>query len=314
MLDPLKRSQPTDFRLAFYKGAKQFLLVLGIGLLIKFTLIDSVIINGSQMSPVIEKGDRVVLFKTFYLPALRSLLPGPSRGEPILCRLPGRSERSALRVAAVSGDTASMDSAVFFLGSTGEARSEKPEDILPPEYSPRDYMEPYTIPSPGDSVHFGGLSLRDFFFSFSVLKQENPESIYDLNVALLIDGTANNTYFIKDFSLYQGKLDSIPDSLHYDWFFWDRLLEYLKMTDSGKNFKLDLTVRENGTAVESFEVQDEYLFLLGDNRKKALDSRYHGPIKAGAVTGRPFMTLWGQEERTAGNRSFSLSRFGRIIN
>lgn len=318
MEDLLKKRGPTDFRLALYRGSKQFLLVLGAGILIKFAFLDSIVVNGSQMSPGVGKGDRIILLRTPYLPGLRTLFSGPKRGKPVLCRLPGRKENTLLRITAVSGDTAAVDSGTFQIGSqTPEKtvdKSRKKTEILPADFSPRDFMEPYRIPAPGDSIRFDELSLRDFFFSFSVLRQENPESPYDVHATIFIDDTASNTYFIRDFTLYRGTLDSVPEHLRHNWFFWDRLQEYLRMTLGDKDFRLEFSVTQDGNFVEGFTVKDRYLFLLGDNRENALDSRYYGPINSSLVFGRPVMTLWSFVENSPGRRSFSFSRFGRFIN
>ncbi|MFP4012684.1 MAG: S26 family signal peptidase [Chitinispirillaceae bacterium] len=314
----MKKTEPADFRLALYRGTKQFLLVLGVGVLIKFTILDSIVVNGSQMSPAVGKGDRIILFRTPYLPGLRTLMSNPSTGKPVLCRLPGKKENTLLRVAGASGDTAAIDSGTFHIGSQApektDADPQNEKVVLPADYSPRDFMDPYRIPAPGDSIRFGELSLRDFFFSFSVLRQENPESHYDLDAALFIDDTASNTYFIKDFTLYRGTLESVPEHLRYDWFFWDRLQAYLRITLDDRDFRLEFKITQGGDSIEGFTVQDRYLFLLGDNNEKALDSRYYGPVNSSLVFGRPVMTLWSCAQNSAGKRTLSFSRFGRFIN
>ncbi len=315
-MDNLERRPPADLRLSIYKGVKQFLLFAGVGLLIKLTVLDSLVVKGMQMAPQVRAGDRILTFGTPYLPGISNLFVRPRRGKPVVFKTPIEGKTALLRTAAVSGDTVSVSNGLFFLGNRPmvDPSSAQNDNVLPADYSPRDFMAPYRVPAPGDSLNLTKLPLRDFFFTFSVLKQENPGTAYQLQTSLIVDDTLSNSYFIKDFSLYKGRLDSIPEQFRRDWFFWDRLQEYLRMTMNDANPDLQFRVLDqDGQEVNGFRVKNRYIFLLGDNWQRSLDSRYFGPVRTNAVKGRALMTLWGFGADSNGKRKLNFSRFGRII-
>lgn len=311
----LEKKESADLRLALYKGIRQFLLLLILGLVVKLLFLDSVVIKGVQMNPGVKKGERIVIFKTPYLPGLKTLLSKSARGKPVVSRFPDTEQTTFLRIAAISGDTATVDSGSFYIGSQTKIQKNADDDvvILPPDYSPRDFMHPYRVPAPGDKILFDTLSLRDFFFSFSALRQENPKKRFDLEITLIKNDTASKSYFIKDFVLYRGRLDSIPKPLQYDWYFWDRLQKFLEVIHSGEKPRLQFAVFENGSVVEGFRIRSRFVFLLADNWQGAVDSRYFGPVISSHLKGRPLMSLWQSAEDSIGRKRLRFNSFGRII-
>ena len=103
-----------DTRKFFYMSVGQLLTIVIVGLLLKFGVFDIFKISGGQMAPTSVNGDRVLFFRTPYLPVLRNLIK-PGLNKPVLVHLPVQSNNYGfLRVAGRSGDTVSINSGEFF--------------------------------------------------------------------------------------------------------------------------------------------------------------------------------------------------------
>jgi hypothetical protein len=169
-------------------------------------------------------------------------------------------------------------------------------------------MDPYRVPAPKDSITFAGLTLRDLIFAYAALRQESSNVRLK---AFAMDGDSIiDNYRIENFSLYRGFIDSIPDELSTDWFFWNRLQGYFDMQDE-ESVKLQLafSIIKGGKELSGFKIKKRYLFLIGDNWTGAKDSRYFGPIISSNVIGRPMMTLWGSDVDDGGKRKINRKRF-----
>jgi signal peptidase I len=313
---------PESFKLAFdsrsffLRSVKQLLIIVAAGLFIKFFIIDILRVNGAQMAPSILDGDRVLVFRTPYLPLVRSLFK-PALNKPVIFSLPYQSRKSGcLRIAGHSGDTVTVDAGMFVNSNhpsvpfPGKKDSTEP---VPPNYSPRDYYQPLRIPARGDTLFLDNLSIRDFFTVVSIVRQENDPALVDLKTSLIIDDSLSNDYFISDFSLYKGTVDSVPDNLKFDWFFWSRLEEFLRNTLEDRSFSLQFSLILDGKTTDIYKVKSSYVFLLADNWNSGLDSRYFGPVRENSISGRVFMVLWSYGKDMAERASFRTRRFGRII-
>jgi len=304
-----------DLRLAFYGGIKQFVIILAIGFALKLFMFDALKVNGSQMEPAVKPGDRILIFKTPYIvPFLKNISGG--RGKPMVISLAEKGTNTVIRIAAVSGDTVSIDNGKFYRnGAAVEnfAKDTEKYGVIPGGYSQSDFMGKVRVPAPRDSINFRTLNMHDFIFAYSVFRQETPGA--RLKTHIIAGDTAQSDFLIKDFSLYRGKLDSIPEELHTDWFFWDRLQSYLSMTaePDGKKPQLAFSVLKNGKEVNGFRVKGRYVFVLGDNWSGAKDSRHFGPLPRANIKGRPFMTLWGSDIDDNGKNRLNWGRIVRFV-
>ncbi len=284
-----------DTRAVLYRGVKWFAAILAAGLVLKFFVCDSVRVDGSQMEPTVKAGDRVLLMKAPYAsPLLKKVFAVENK--LAVASLPGKGGSTVLRIAAVSGDTVSVDAGRFYLNRSAVKGMEKDTalyGVLPAEYSPADFTAPYRVPAPGDTVAFAGLTLRDLVFAYAALRQE--KSGVRLKAFAMAGDSIISGYRIKDFSLYSGSIDSIPEDLSADWFFWDRLREYLRMQAEEADVKpqLAFSISKGGKEIFGFRVKERYLFLIGDNWTHAKDSRYFGAVRLDNVAGRPVLRLWG---------------------
>jgi signal peptidase I len=297
--------QPVDRRLLAYRIVKQIVLLVAVIILVKLLFFDIVAVQGDQMAPTIVRGDRMLVFRLPFLPLVRAIAI-PSRNRVALFDFPFDKTRGCLRIAGVSGDTVAIDSGVLKNSADAALRIPPPaarllRELLPPEFAPRDYLPALRIPGPGDSFALGSLDLFHFFSVLSIIRQENPSSGIRLQPVLSVDSTASSDYVIADFALYKGRLDSVPDSSRYNWFFWNRLNSYLhQVIDSSRNACLSFDVFKDGTKVTNYRVKNRYVFLVADNWDRGLDSRYFGLIAADRVFGKPLCVLWSRDKKRLG--------------
>jgi len=291
-----KLKDSADTRMVIYRGLRWFAIILVVGLFLKFFVCDSVRVDGSQMEQTVLSGDRVLLLKAPYVtPVLKKFFEVENK--LAVAELPERDGRcTMLRIAAISGDTASIDAGQFYRNCCavdGMRKDTLRYNLLPAEYSPADFMAPYRVPAPGDTVTFAELTLRDLIFAYAVLLQER--SRVTLKAFAVAGDSIISGYRIKDFALYNGPIDSIPEELSADWFFWDRLREYMNISaeDSDVKPQLAFSVFRGAKEITGFRVKERYLFLMGDNWTGAKDSRYFGAVRLDNVKGRPVMRLWG---------------------
>jgi signal peptidase I len=290
----------------------RLLIIAAVALLIKFCFIDSIAIRNDQMLPTIYPGDQILVFKTFSLPITKNLFR-LSLNKPVLLNFPASpKKRSCLRVAGVPGDMISIDSGTV-KNSTSFFKPPKANpalDILPADYTPRDFMDPYKIPKPGEILNLDSMSIRDLFFAISLIRQELPEEKIQITAKVIIDDTVSSDYIIKGFSLYSGSLPEIPDSLQNYWFFWIQLESYLKSLHPDNHVTLTFDVKRQNNGIHKYTVKRRHYFLLADNWVSGYDSRYFGLVEQSFFIGRPFI-VWWSTAKTSGRSS--ISRIGRII-
>jgi hypothetical protein len=165
-------------------------------------------------------------------------------------------------------------------------------NTLLPEFTPRDSMECYCIPHPGDSIDLDSLSLRDFFFAAAMIKQEERKKKISVKADLSFDGKNANNVPMTNFTLYKGTLDTVPERYGYNWFFWDRLREYWIRAAEGKRCRLRLELYKERERITKYVLQKSFIFLLADDWQKGFDSRYFGPVAVGSVKGSVVCVLW----------------------
>jgi signal peptidase I len=304
---------PVDARIVVYHFIKYTVLLLGFVLFVKFAVFDTVAIATDQMSPALIQGDRVILWRLSLLwPISRLRLPG--RGKVVVVMHPLLLKKLAcLRVAGLPGDSIVIGKGVLRItGSAGVSfgGSVPPAEALLPEFTPRDSMGPYRLPHPGDTIRLDSLSLRDFFFAAAMINQEQSEKKCVMKADLFIDGKSANNLPMMNFSLYKGTLDALPETFAYNWFFWDRLQEYWARTAAGKQCLLRLGLYKDNERISKYVIHGSYIFLLADDWRKGLDSRYFGPVRASLIKGKVVCVLWSIGR---GSGSFPFLRTDRIM-
>ncbi len=277
-------------------------LVFLVGAFLRVTLFETGVIRTDQMRPALLPGDRVLVIKQFSTNVPKDAVTAPI-GSPVIFHhhaFPGG--RGCLRAVAFAGDTVEISDGV--LKVTGKKwdghTAAETQDILPAQYSPRDNLESYVLPAAGDTVSFGELSLRDMVFASSLLRRQAPKNNYRIRPRLYVEGKSTEDYIIENFSLFTGNLNSIPDEHFSDWFFWDRLREYLRKEMPKKSVDLRLELEENGHIIPEFVVADDAAFLVADDWEHGFDSRHFGPVGERDFVGRPSVVLWSFDADSSG--------------
>ncbi len=299
-------NRPIDSRVALYRALRMLVLVFLIGAFLRVTFLETGVIRTDQMSPALLPGDRVLVMKQFstQLPEAKTA----PIGSPFIFRHHSFPQgRGCLRAVAFAGDTVEVSDGILHVNGKvwdGHAGTRKPE-VLPAQYSPRDNLIPFVLPEKGDTVSFGELTLRDMAFASSLLRRQKPDNDYSFRPRLYIEGKLAGDYIIENFSLYNGSLDSVPPEHFSDWFFWDRLREYLRSQMPEKSVDLRLELEENGHAIPGFVVVDNAVFLIADDWESGFDSRHFGPVVESDLIGRPSVVLWsfGEDSLEQGFRS-----------
>jgi signal peptidase I len=312
----LNTSAPIDTRILLYRIARFAAFVALCAFVVKFFFFDTVLIHTDQMTPTLMDGDRVIIFKTFHSWPLSELFM-PLRKSPVIFSNPQQNGRpSCLRVAALSGDSLVISSGkCIILNKRLMAFSTKAsyEELLPPTYAPRDSMPLFRLPKKGASVFLDSLSLRDFFFFASLIRQENPKDLFSIKPSLFLDGTNADSLYLKDFYLYKGRLDSVPAKFQYDWFFWDRMRDYLSYSYKNKEVSLAFSLLQNDARIYNYELRNSCIFLIADDWQKGFDSRYFGPVLVSSVKGRVFCVLWSFGKDVVNKSYFRINRLFKII-
>lgn len=305
----------TELRLRIYYSVKLILITIILAFFVKFFLFSIIKISGQQMEPTILNGDRLLIFKRYSI-QLFSFLFKPAYNKIVLFNYDRSKKPFLLRVAAKSNDVIRIDSGVVYVNNSNSQKINlfKPEsnELIPSEYSPRDFFEPYKVPAKGELITLSKTSLRDLFFALEIIKQENPNKKIEIKTQIFIGDSIKKDYKIEKFYLYEGSLDSVPDSLN-NWFFWTKLKEFLDYTKEKDRVLLYFSISIDSIVIDEYQVKNNYLFLLADNRKEGLDSRFIGPISISNCIGTPVMVLFSIGKDLNKKTKIRFKRIGRLI-
>jgi len=314
-MDTTENGTIIDSRIVLYKSLRIFLGILLVGIVIKVFILDSVIIKTNQMRPVLEEGDRVLLFKLPDKKPFSGFLSVQYK-TPVLFSFPREEKKfGTLRTMGYSGDQVNIESGIFSNDNCLScSTSLSGADMLPGSYSPRDNMAPYHLPEAGEYVLLDTLSLRDFIWFVSLIKQNDKRDEFEMTVDLLIGDSVVNDYLITGFSVYTGQFNLIPDSLSFDWFFWDRLREHLRyVNDTKERVDISPSLSYRGKKVTRHALPEKCVFLLAEDWINGYDSRYFGPVLYRKLRGSLWITLWSFEPVEKGRGKLRTNRIGRII-
>ncbi len=307
---------PIDGRFVTYRIVRWLAIVIAIAAAVKFIIFDSVLIRTDQMAPKLIDGDRTIVLRLLNVWPLSLCCP-QFRKSPVIVNDPLLFRYAAcLRIAAKSGDSVFVSRGNFHIINKPDMEFSalpKNEESLPPDYSPRDSMGLYVLPQKGESIALDSLSLRDFFFTVSLIRQENPKASFDIKPSLYINGDTAPSFVFTDFYLYKGPIDSVPKEHEFDWFFWDRAHDYLRQSLQGKDVELSFSLMQNGVRQFNYTFTQSCIFLLADDWQKGYDSRFFGPVTSTYVGGRIVCVVWSIGRTDEGNRFLRIGRLFKII-
>jgi signal peptidase I len=270
-------------------------LIVILSIIVKFSFCDTIRIKTDQMAPTVVNGDRIILSKNHYAAPMKFIL-SPQYTNIVAFKHPHFNEMiGCLRITGKPGDRIAIKKGIFTIAGKPKhtiSSNHSDEDLLPGKYSPRDNMISFYIPQKGDTILPDTMGIRDIIFIYSMMKQENPTNPYRLKPALHVDDSLNNDYLIKDFSLYTGRFNNIPDSLFSDWLFWKNLQSYFDLYVEDKKIKLSFSIMEHQKMITEYIVKQNFYFLLSDSWDFGYDSRYFGPICQSVIFGRVTGVIW----------------------
>jgi signal peptidase I len=307
---------PLDGRIMVYRIVKWFLLVLLAAFIVKLFFFDIILIRTDQMAPTLMDGDRVLVLRAFCVwPLSRFIVP--MRKCPVIIENKQLFDVPAcLRVAARSGDSVCVSSGKLIIlnkPSVTFASKASYVDLLPPDYSPRDSMPLFVMPKKGMTVQLDSLPARDFFFAASLIRQENPQLPFSVKPELFIDGAPAGSFALSDFYLYKGNIDSVPSQHEFDWFFWDRVQDYLVHSLPGKDVYLGFSLLQGSTKLYRYAFKRSCIFLCADDWQKGYDSRFFGPVLSSCVKGRVLCVVWSYGKDQDNKTSLRIERLFKII-
>ena len=76
-----------DTQAFLYRSIIQISVILGLGILIKLVFVDVIRMSGNQMHPTVLSGDRLLVFRSPYLPVFNKMIK-PGYKKPVLFRMP----------------------------------------------------------------------------------------------------------------------------------------------------------------------------------------------------------------------------------
>ena len=233
----------------------------------------------------------------------------PKPGDVVIFRYPGVDKKDYIkRMVAGPGDI------VEITGNTTLIVNGR-EITLPPKgkYTGHNRPDPRItnfaplyIPAKGDIFSPDTMPIREFLFFKTLVHQENPTQKVHMRFDLYVDGQLANN-FPLNFNgaqltmqdLQSGKLTfrneatrrtEIFDFNRFDdWTMLDYFLDVILRNFQGRDAKISKKLFLNDARIDSYVVQFDNYFMIGDNRDNSLDSRYWGYLNRNFVKAKAFI-------------------------
>jgi signal peptidase I len=90
--------------------------------------------------------------------------------------------------------------------------------------------------------------------------------------------------------------------------YWKELIEL----EGNTVMIIDNTIIINNKPTTDYKIQEDYIYVLGDNRSNSFDSRYWGFVPINNVIGRPVVIYWSKPESQVSSDSGGI-RWERIL-
>ncbi|MDR2577729.1 MAG: signal peptidase I [Chitinispirillales bacterium] len=233
----------------------------------------------------------------------------PKPGDVVIFRYPGTDKKDYIkRMVAGPGDvieiigntTLVVNGANIKLPPRGKYTGGNRADPRITNFAP------LYIPAKGDILTPDTMPVREFLFFKNLVHQENPTKKVRMHFDLYIDGElANNAVFnfndvrVSLQDLQNGKLTFRNEMMRRtevfdfnrfdDWTTLDYFLETIRKNFPGRDVSVRNTLFLGDARVDSYAVQFDNYFMIGDNRDNSLDSRYWGYLNRNFVKAKAFI-------------------------
>ncbi|MFC1585370.1 signal peptidase I [Fibrobacterota bacterium] len=270
------------------------------GIVFRFMIFIPYSVSDNSMSPTLIPGDRILTNRL-----VKKMTAGfwePARGDLIVFRHPVYKEtKSIKRVVAGQNDMIEIrDKQIIINGEPYRGFDFIRDTTIKrsPSIDPRDEFTPITIPSPGDTLVFSELSLREFDFAVSLMRQDWPNVSLEITCHLIVDGEViDPAYFPSVFKITLNK-DKKLDLSTMSWYNLNSLLNQLRTRFPEKEIDFRRTLFREGQEVRDYVVKEPCYFVMGDNWEQSYDSRFLGYVSRKSIVSKPLLIYWSKKPNT----------------
>jgi len=239
----------------------------------------------------------------------------PKPGDVIIFKYPGTDKKDYIkRMVAGPGDTMQIAGNNRLIVNGNDL-------TLPPKgkytggirYDKRiTDIAPLRIPAKGDVLEPDAMPIREFMFFKNLVHQENPTKSVRMHFDLYVDNApADHLYLnlngarvtLRD--LQEGKLtyrnemtrrtETFDFNRFDDWTALDYFLDVISKNFPGREVEIRKKLFIDDRQVESYTVEFDNYFMVGDNRDNSLDSRYWGYLNRNFVKAKAFILYFSYD-------------------
>jgi len=257
----------------------------------------------------------------------------PKPGDVVIFRYPGADKKDYIkRMVAGPGDVVQIIGNQKLIVNNNEVK-------LPPKgkytggarFDPRiTNFAPLRIPAKGDILSPDTMPIRELMFFKNLVHQENPTKNVFMRFDLYLDGQlANNAPLnfngakvtLQD--LQDGKLTYRNEQMRRtetfdfnkfdDWTTLDYFLESIRRSFPGRDVEITQKLFIGNSRIESYTVEFDNYFMIGDNRDNSLDSRYWGYLNKNFVKAKAFILYFSFDSSAPPHKMIRFNRIGKLI-
>lgn len=301
--------KPKDARLVVYEVLETAAAVLVLAALVRFFLLQAFTVPSASMAGTLLPGDRILGNRIVYglkipfsdrvLLRFKSVRPG----EIVIFREPVDAGRRAVRrVLAVSGMRVHIVAKAAYVNHElfSFPASADPGDrlLIEEKFSPRDNLREIRLPEAGETVNLDTLSLPEFDFYASLIRQENPLARISVTNDMMKDSVVFNDIKLPELKTELLKSDSSPNFDAMDWIELNNILNFLASRDDSSRYGFRRTLYMDGGRIGGYTVKGRSLFLIGDNWDESFDSRFYGFVSEARVVARASFIFFSSEDKS----------------
>jgi signal peptidase I len=257
----------------------------------------------------------------------------PKPGDVVIFRYPGADKKDYIkRMVAGPGDIVQIVGNQTLIVNGNEIK-------LPPKgkytggsrFDPRiTNFAPLRIPAKGDILSPDTMPIREFMFFKNLVHQENPTRNVFMRFDLYLDGQPANSaslnfngarITLQD--LQDGKLTYRNEQMRRteifdfnkfdDWTTLDYFLESIRRSFPGNDVEISKKLFIDNRRIDSYTVEFDNYFMIGDNRDNSLDSRYWGYLNKNFVKAKAFILYFSFDGSAPVHRMIRFDRIGKLI-